>query len=128
MWARGQFVTAEVEKFLVFARTPVAGERRLPPVTVPDAYAEPVWQLPAQGSRTSHQHESPMSVLRRLVELYSRPGEVVLDPMCGHGTTILVAVELGRRGIGYDIDTSCVRVAAERLAKATAARRPRATP
>lgn len=115
MWRRGQFVTTETERFLVFSRTPLA---QLPEreVTIPAEYAEALWKLPAQGRRRTHPHESPTSVLRRLIEVYSEPGELVVDPFCGHGTIVLVALELGRYGVGYDIDAECVVAAEARLA------------
>lgn len=118
MWRRGQFVTTETERFLVFSRTPLA-EREERAVTIPTEYAEALWKLPAQGSGRSHPHESPISVLRRLIEVYSEPGELVVDPLCGHGTVVLVAVELGRHGVGYDIDAACIASAESRLAGAS---------
>ena len=117
LWTRGQFVTAEVEKFLVFARTPIGSELRSRPVDAPDDFAEPLWRLPAQGARGTHQHESPLSVLLRLIELYSEPDDLVLDPMCGHGTTIIAALQLGRRGVGYDIDLACVTASLEKIGR-----------
>jgi site-specific DNA-methyltransferase (adenine-specific) len=66
-----------------------------------------------------------MSVLRRLIAVYTRPGDLVVDPFCGHGTVVLAAVEQGRSGIGYDIDADCVAAAVERLERATRARRGR---
>jgi modification methylase len=118
MWSQGRFVTAETERFMIFSRTPLAGSSEAR-IDAPAEYAEPIWKLPAQGRHRTHPHESPKSVLRRLIELHTRPGDLVADPLCGHGTVVLVALELGRSGIGYDIDEDCVREAREKLAKAT---------
>ncbi len=46
----------------------------------------------------------PRALPERFIRQYSNPGDVVLDPFCGVGTTIKVAQELGRRGIGFEID------------------------
>jgi len=117
MWRRGIFVTSEVEKLLVFVRS--SGPRtKATPIAAPEDFAEPVWRLPGQGARATHPHESPLSAMRRLIELCSVPGDLVLDPMCGHGTTLVAAIELGRRAIGYDIDPDCVAMSTSKTAKA----------
>jgi SAM-dependent methyltransferase len=46
-----------------------------------------------------------------LIEIFSRPGQVVLDPFCGVGTTLVEAARLGRIGIGYDVNPLAVLVA-----------------
>ena len=59
------------------------------------------------------QSESGMAdVIDRLTD----PGEVILDPFLGAGTTGVVAVGMGRRFIGFDVDPDCVATAEERLA------------
>src|SRR5256712_7794040 len=46
----------------------------------------------------------PEEIPKRLIKLFTMVGETVLDPFLGSGTTLKVARELGRKGIGYDID------------------------
>ncbi len=46
----------------------------------------------------------PRALPERFIRQYSNPGDLVLDPFCGVGTTIKVAQALGRRGIGFEID------------------------
>lgn len=58
-------------------------------------------------------------VLGELVDWASVPGDVVLDPFCGSGSTGVAAVRLGRRFVGVDIDPAAIRLAASRLATAT---------
>lgn len=124
-WRRGYFSTIDTEKFLVFTRPASAPAAVHGPLVVPEDYAEPLWRLPGQGARATHQHESPLAVLRRLVEIYSAPGDLVLDPMCGHGTTLVAALRLGRRAVGYDIDAACVEMSSDKAAGAAVGRRSR---
>ena len=121
-WRRGYFSTTVVEKFLMFTRTDGSPATARGPLVVPEDYAEPLWRLPGQGARATHQHESPLSVVCRLVEIYSAPGDLVLDPMCGHGTILLAALKLGRRAVGYDIDAACVQVSLDKAAGAATIR------
>lgn len=124
LWDTGHFVTETTEKFLVLARGPLLGGTGGPPVDAPHVYAEPVWTLPGQGARSTHQHESPLSVLRRLIQLYSVPGDLVVDPFCGHGTTLVAAIESGRSAAGWDIDGDCITVARGKVAAARAGSGP----
>lgn len=49
-----------------------------------------------------HPTAKPLDLMCRLVEYFSDPGELIIDPCCGYGTTILAAKLLGRGGIGID--------------------------
>jgi SAM-dependent methyltransferase len=62
----------------------------------------------------------PLWLMRALVRDYSRPGDTILDPCCGGGTTGVAAIEAGRNFIGADIDPEAVRVSRERCEKAEA--------
>jgi 16S rRNA G966 N2-methylase RsmD len=52
-----------------------------------------------------------------LVERVSMPGQMILDPFCGGGTTGVAALRLGRQFIGIDIDQKAIAITAERLSK-----------
>lgn len=56
----------------------------------------------------------PLWLLERLVEDYSRPGDIVCDPCCGAGTTVLAASRTGRIGIGGDVSREHAELAAAR--------------
>jgi hypothetical protein len=60
----------------------------------------------------------PNELVRRLVTLHSLPGDVVLDPFCGSGTTLHVAKALGRQYVGFDVSPACVAYATGYIAKA----------
>ncbi|MEM4721349.1 MAG: site-specific DNA-methyltransferase [Candidatus Methanomethylicaceae archaeon] len=59
----------------------------------------------------------PEEIPRRLITLFSFYGETVLDPFLGSGTTLKVAKELGRNGIGYEIDLELKEKILEKLNK-----------
>jgi len=64
---------------------------------------------------SSHPTEKPLSLVSDMVEKFSDAGELILDPFCGSGTTLVAAKMLGRRYIGIDISQEYVDVANARL-------------
>lgn len=62
-----------------------------------------------------HPTQKPLAVMRRLVELGSRPGDLVLDPFMGVGSTGVAALESGRRFAGIEIDGPFFEAAVARL-------------
>lgn len=63
----------------------------------------------------------PVQMAGRLIELFSHPGETVLDPFCGTGSTLLAAHSLGRKGMGIDISPDFLVLAETRLSHAGSA-------
>lgn len=59
----------------------------------------------------------PEEIPYRLIKLFSFKGETVLDPFLGSGTTLKVANELGRNGVGYEIDIELLNTVKEKLDK-----------
>ena len=57
---------------------------------------------------SGHQWQKPMSLMERLVKIYTRPGETILDPFCGSGTTLRAAERHNRMAVGIDIDPKWV--------------------
>jgi DNA modification methylase len=68
-----------------------------------------------QGKRV-HTQQSPISLLLRIILSSSLPGDVVLDPVAGTGTTLTVAKQLQRNSIGIEIDPHYVALIRVRLA------------
>jgi site-specific DNA-methyltransferase (adenine-specific) len=62
-----------------------------------------------------HTTQKPLDLMLRLVELFTDPGDLVLDPFCGSGTTGVACIRLGRRFIGIEKDATYAAVARERL-------------
>lgn len=90
-----------------------------------------VWYLgivaPSSSERTGFPTQKPEALLSRLVEALTCPGDSVLDPYCGSGTTLAVCGRLGRSAVGIDSSPVAIRVARERLerpARATAEAHP----
>lgn len=71
------------------------------------------WKFP--GERGGHIAAFPEELPRRLIRMFSFPGERVLDPFLGSGTTMVVAVQEGRDCVGYEIDPAMRAVIEERL-------------
>lgn len=66
-----------------------------------------VWEIPhlnaSARERLGYPTQRPLALMERVLEASSNPGDVVLDPFCGCGTTIAAAQKLGRKWIGIDI-------------------------
>ena len=77
--------------------------------TLPGAYVVPV----ERGRQVIG--GKPLAAMRAIVTDYSLPGDVVCDPCCGAGTTLLAASLLGRKWVGGDARQSCVDIARRRL-------------
>ena len=105
----GSFRADDVENFLVFCHPGGVDERDLPADTgiAAKELVNPLWRLSQPHQKDSHPWASPSEIIRRFVLLYSAPGDLVVDPFMGFGTTLTVAHELGRRAAGWDIDLTC---------------------
>tara|TARA_B110000438_G_scaffold277356_1_gene299902 strand:+ start:738 stop:1655 length:918 start_codon:yes stop_codon:yes gene_type:complete len=80
------------------------------------AWTLDTWRIqPASAKRIGHPAPFPIELPRRLIELYSYQGDLILDPFCGAGTTALAAKENGRNYVGYDTDPEYTSLAKERL-------------
>ena len=56
-----------------------------------------------RGEEKIHPTQKPLSVLKKLIELYTDEGDVVIDPVAGSGSTLLAAKLLGRNSYGFEI-------------------------
>jgi DNA modification methylase len=79
-----------------------------------------VWDFPVRGTWATHKPDyrgnfAPQ-IPRNLILAYSKPGECVLDPMVGSGTTLIEARLLGRRALGFDVNRKAVSITNSRLA------------
>jgi modification methylase len=102
---RGGLRAPEVEDVLVLAGEAGIefGPRHEATTAEASEAISPLWSLPGPGKRR-HPYASPTALVRRLITFYSDPGDLVVDPFAGGGTTLRAARRLGRRAVGYEID------------------------
>lgn len=82
-----------------------------------------VWEIPSErASRVGHPAPFPVALPRRLIELYTYTGDLVLDPFIGSGTTAVAAVETARHYVGFDTDAGYLALAEARIAASGASR------
>lgn len=87
------------------------------------------WEIPLATGRQriktngvkAHSTQKPEALLYRVIMASSKPGDVVLDPFFGSGTTGAVAKKLGRRWIGIERDKKYVKIAQKRIEAVTEA-------
>lgn len=79
-----------------------------------------VWRIDASNPQLlsfegiSHKATFPEDLAYRLIYLFSKPGDYVLDPFCGSGTTNYVALSLARNTVGYDVEEKYIDTAKRR--------------
>ena len=78
-----------------------------------------VWQFNYERrdvrDKKAHPATFPISLARRVIDLFTHEGELVLDPFVGSGTTLVAAQDANRNSVGFDLQESYVRLAVERL-------------
>jgi DNA methylase len=62
-----------------------------------------------------HPTQKPVGIFKPLIEAFTRPGDTVLDPFCGSGSTLAAAKDLDRRFIGIELDPVRHQTASRRL-------------
>lgn len=73
------------------------------------------WSFGVEHEDRVHPTQKPLALMLRLVEQFTDPGDVVLDPFCGSGTTGVACLRLGRRFVGVERDPRYAALARERL-------------
>lgn len=82
-----------------------------------------LWRYPRNKEETGHPTAKPVGLMERLVSLFTSPGQVVLDPYMGSGTTGMACANLGRKFIGIEIERRYFDIACERIQAAYAQQR-----
>ena len=94
-------------------------KHRLPPErsgSRPGYYLVPGINSNAYAAEQYHPGGKPSSLMRAIVRDYSRPGDLVCDPCCGGGTTLVAARVEGRRAVGAEMDPATYAIASRRIA------------
>jgi site-specific DNA-methyltransferase (adenine-specific) len=73
---------------------------------------------PESAQKVKHPAPFPVELPRRLIQLYTYKGDIVLDPMCGSGSSAVAAVMTNRHFIGADLDPKILKIAHERVCDA----------
>ena len=76
-------------------------------------------RLKGADGKSLHNTQKPMDLLRRVILASTKPGDIILDPFVGSGTTAATARELGRQFIGIDREETYVNAARERVNNVT---------
>lgn len=74
-----------------------------------------IWSVLPASAKTWHPCPFPVELVRRAVQLWTYPGDVVLDPFMGSGTTGVAARALGRHWIGCELDGAWAKKAQQRI-------------
>lgn len=82
----------------------------------PEILTDSLWILPSRDRSGLHSKFSPdmfhgafiPQVAYQLIKRYTMPGDIVLDPMCGSGTSLIEGIRLGRRVVGWDINPEAI--------------------
>jgi DNA modification methylase len=81
-----------------------------------------VWEFYYEGrdirDKALHPATFPIALARRVIDLFSHEGELVMDPFIGSGTTLLAAQDANRNAIGFDINEKYIALCNQRLKQA----------
>jgi site-specific DNA-methyltransferase (adenine-specific) len=79
-----------------------------------DLWFSQIWNITGESTR-EHPAPYPLELADRLVRMFSFVGDVILDPFCGSGTSMLAAMQSGRNSIGIEIDPEYCNMIEHRL-------------
>lgn len=75
------------------------------------------WERDGKDVPKIHPAQKPVKLLKKLIEIFTDPGDVVIDPCCGSGSTLRAARELGRPAFGFEIDRNFYARARDEMLK-----------
>ncbi len=80
-----------------------------------------VWQFSYEGrdmrNKKVHPATFPISLARKVIELFTHKGELVLDPFVGSGTTLIAAQDSSRNAVGFDLQYKYIKLTESRIAE-----------
>ncbi len=80
-----------------------------------------VWRFTYESrdirDKNKHPATFPISLSRKVIELFTHKGELVLDPFVGSGTTLVAARDLARNAVGFDLQKKYIELCAKRLSQ-----------
>lgn len=78
-----------------------------------------VWDINFYEEDIPHVSPKPLKLMRRIVNAATKPGQIVLDPFMGSGSTAVACQQLGRQFIGFEKKTEYIQIAESRLNQKT---------
>lgn len=75
------------------------------------------WERDGKDIPKIHPTQKPVKLLKRLIEIFTDSGDVVIDPCAGSGTTLRAAFECGRSSYGFEVDKNFYLAAQEKMIK-----------
>lgn len=109
------FRARELETFSILRRKNVRPGSALSDLAGSFWLEDAVWRVPGETHEPRHPHAAPPEILRRLVLLFSNPGDLVVDPFCGGGGLLAIARDLERKAVGFEIDPARAQMARQRI-------------
>lgn len=73
------------------------------------------WKKDGKEIPKIHPEQKPVAVLKRLIEIFTDPGDVVIDPCAGSGTTAMVAKRNNRNYIGIELNPAYIAISNRRI-------------
>lgn len=118
-WANSRWTTntlkavSETEDLYVFWKPGEyeVNRNRLTPEEWKEWGYRQIWEIPSVRTNNIHPAMFPLELASRVIRLYSDPGDLVLDPFMGSGTTAMAAVECDRHFIGFEMMPKYVEIA-----------------
>jgi site-specific DNA-methyltransferase (adenine-specific) len=120
-WKSAQNPTLrDVHEYVIVASKEMFGRARKGESTIDrDEFMDAtisIWSMgTASAKRIGHPAPYPVELPRRLIELYTFSGDLVLDPFIGSGSTAIAARKAGRHYVGYDTSAEYIELASERI-------------
>ena len=74
-----------------------------------------VWTIPTAPYKGAHFATYPPALVEPCIKAGSKPGDIILDPFCGSGTTGAVAIKLGRKFVGIELSRDYIELARKRM-------------
>lgn len=73
------------------------------------------WEKDGKDIPKIHPAQKPVAVLKKIIEIFTDEGDVIIDPCCGSGSTLRAAAEMGRSAFGFEIDRNFYQRAKEEM-------------
>lgn len=123
-WHTTSYRAVDEFEYLYFFWKPgatVIDRKRLTPEEWSSWGSRGVWQIRSVRSNDDHEAKFPPELPRRVIQMLTAPGDVVLDCFVGSGTTGVVALEMGRRFIGIELDRTYAAGAQKKIERTSSA-------